>query len=230
MQLATSIAELYKTDFRVRAKIRETLDERTNDTRSNPYGRQNDAFQLALCYTLGFGTHIDREKVSLYLSISLQSPMMLEKEIDRVRECAGSGIYNSETIQVLTVEGVLLNRDLIDQYQREAKLAEAEVVCRRELADLCNVIGTSTYLTASVRRQMASIASSMGRWTEAEDFLMLAMQSVCGLDLETLHLRSMIIDLTKIYYRQERYREAEELFSDILLNQSYSLPTEHRRD
>lgn len=197
--MATSLAELYETDFRVRTKIRETLDDRANESRFNPYDCQNDAFQLALCYALGFGTHIDQEKVSIYLSMSLKSQEMLEKEISRAKCCAGSVNYNSETIQTLTAEMVLRNRDLIDQYQHQGKLAEAEVVCRREVADLCNVIGTSTYLTASVRRQMASIASAMGRWTEAEDFLMLAMQSVCGLALETHHLRSMVIDLAIIY-------------------------------
>lgn len=226
-ELATSVTELYGTDFRVRTKIRENFETRAYDTRSNPYDHQNDAFQLALCYTLGFGTPMDREKASSYLRASMQSQEMLDKEINRAKCCAGSVNYNSEKLQDLITERVVRSSSFIDQYRQQRALAEAEIVCRREVADLCYAIGTSNYLTSLVKQQMARIASDMGRWSEAEDFLMQAMQSVCGLDLETAHLRSMMIYLADIYYQQARYREAEELLSDILVNQSKHLPAEH---
>ncbi|CAD6584160.1 MAG: hypothetical protein ASARMPRED_001618 [Alectoria sarmentosa] len=228
--LATSITELYDTDYRVRTKIRDTLHKRACDTYSNPDDHQNDAFQLAMCYAMGFGAPMDREKASLYLRASMQSQEMLDMEIDHAKNSYASSLnYQSEKLQVLRQERVIQYGDFIDQYLQQRTIAEAEKVCRRELTDLCSVLGTASYLTGRLRQEMATITSAMGRWSEAEDFLLQAMQSMHGLKSAGTYICDMLLVLAKLYYSQERYSEAEELYSDILQNKLQSLPAENLR-
>lgn len=155
--MATSITEPYYTDHRVRTNIREVPYHRACDTYSNPNDQQNDAFQLALCYALGFGEPMDQEKASLLLRACTQSQEMLDREIARAKNGYASRLhYQSEKLEVLGQEGVIRYGDFIDQHLQQGKLVKAEEVCRRELADVCSVLGTENYLTGHLRRDMVA--------------------------------------------------------------------------
>ena len=83
-----SIDSLYQSDFRVRRYIRRLLEDRILTVRSGlslEYMNQSLAFQLAICYEIGFGGNRDESKSLGMLHKSKKTKRELRETIDRIK-------------------------------------------------------------------------------------------------------------------------------------------------
>jgi hypothetical protein len=75
-------------DYRVRSKIVACLKTRASDSarrRSCDTRSRNAAFQLALCYKVGFGVRIDETESRIWLEHSLRQQDDLEYEFELLK-------------------------------------------------------------------------------------------------------------------------------------------------
>ena len=92
------------------------------------------------------------------------------------------------------------------------------------------VLGTTNYLVGRIRLEIAHVMSSVGRLNEeAVSFLYQAMQAMLGLRHGEVYVGELMIQLARVYFSQERYNEAEELYSDMLQNYLRPYPLEDLR-
>lgn len=165
-QLATSIAQLYLTDFRVRTHITSCLSESV--ARSPPTDTENSIIQLAICYKLGFGVPRDEIKASNLMKQISKQPEDFQPIVNHINEHGSDVIFHDGNYKYLTGQGFVPRIDYGQYYRERQQLEKVERIYKREISDLSAALGTDHGIIESLKSQLSAIYADQGRWSEAE--------------------------------------------------------------
>jgi tetratricopeptide (TPR) repeat protein len=202
-------------DFKVQQKIVEQLISTSKDTLCRACS-QNAAFQLALCYSCGFGCRADSEKCRTWLEKSGRPDTDLESQLDMLREMKVS----VATLRQLISLG--LQSELTDEYVEQGILEEAIVEYQAMAVDRARAFGNTHFSTRTVRNILAFLLERSGR-TEAaielrDDDIMDAENEVGVNDQDILAFKC---HQATLYEKVGRHDKAREL-AEAVLNSKFA--------
>ena len=201
-----SIAQLYTSDPAIRSYTAACLKNRVIGALRSPSDGvylKNSAFQLALCYTLGFGVvKNDSESLALINQMGLQR-QALESAISEIRE---NYSLSYEEGMFTKFGDLIYTTDNDAQRYRDHKELDAVVrEYRREIEGLTSVIGNSHRITLALNFYLSLIMLNHGDWKGAEEIaneLLKIYQDT--IEMEHLGSLKFSLHLSSIYQRQGR--------------------------
>ena len=138
--------------------------------------RSNAAFQLAICYCIGFSAPEDDYNVEEWLDIAGQNHEELQFEIEliRTRDTAHELQYKSDYLAVLTGAGFFseqthFNHDRSDAHKTELSLS-------RELGRVQQILTPSDYILICLKRELSTTLQAQGYYSRARSVLWEALQ------------------------------------------------------
>ena len=190
---------LLLTDYRVRQEICSALETRF-DTSATLRGQcepclRNTAFQLALCYTLGFGTPADNERAVDYLATSGKPESDLRDEILKVKQLSGFGFVDPQSRPAKFVsDGIIYVWTFVYEYPRKGlKLTEVQEYYLREYMDMEKILGNGSEILRTLKAVQAKIYIMEGDLKNAERLQRELLQSCFSKSgdtgLDTLHAK-----------------------------------------
>ena len=213
-EIETSIQDLYFSDYRVRSQIANRLEERLSQSpRSfSSVSTRNVAYQIALCYELGFGVKRDDHKSMEGLHSSGRTRIDIEDTLNRY--CKGQkSIHQGPGIREVAEKGHLPVLEIGYYYLERGKLEEAESRLIRELKDLKISIGHKSSVTLLVGHALSSIWVLQKRWEEAEYIQKEMLQTSMEMGISPDHpdLRTAISNLAYTFQQVGQLEMAERL-------------------
>jgi tetratricopeptide (TPR) repeat protein len=226
LKLSTWTDALYRSDYRVRSYLRRELERKFY---SSSKFSHNIAFQLAICWSTGFGGLRNTEGSQKLL---LKSAMSQDELNQAVRGIHSWGI--TLDAQTGAIYNILSTLDLVevlnlpDQYRRLCKLEEAEARLTQEITDTEASGGEHSRATITLVESLASLLAAQSRWKEVEELELRGMLSRKA-NLGPEHL-STIIDADKLaatYWHQGRWEDAAKLELEVLSAQKRNIPRQN---
>lgn len=213
------IMALVLSDYRVRQEICLEMAARLSNNTITFIGHcdkclRQTAFQLALCYTLGFGIPKDNGKAMDYLVKSGQPESDLYDEISKIRQTSGFGFTDLQSRPAKLVEdGIIVVWDFVDEYRRKGlELSKVQEYHSRELTDMKNVLGDDSDLVRVLKGVLAKLYSFGGNFKQVErlrrELLQTSLNKYGDEGIETLHAKA---NLGIILLEARKLTEAENL-------------------
>src|SRR5437762_2907169 len=136
--------QLYESDYRVRCHIARCLENRVlscKRTQNNQDILQETAFELAVCYEVGFGVVKDDQIAQDWLQKSQRQDGELRHEISLVaEEILDSPVHNGKFGQ-LSSDGYIQPIDFGEYYGEHQQLERAEQEYKRDIESIGIVMG-----------------------------------------------------------------------------------------
>lgn len=222
--------DLYFCDYRVRSHIAECLEERLSQSPASSFvmSTSNVAYQIALCYELGFGVERDDYKSMEALHSSGRTRVDVEETLNRSSK--GQNIVDQDPcVREVFHRGHLPLTEFSFYYLERDKLEEAESRLFREIRDLELSIGDKSYVTLLVRSVLSTILVLQKRWKEAEglqvDIVQTSMKM--GMDPNDPSLLTAIGNLAFIYQQFGDWKNAERLRLTLMESNTKALDAGH---
>ena len=223
------------SDYRIRQEICNVMAARLSDTSRTSLKcceacLRCTAFQLALCYRLGYGIPQDHAKAIDLLAISIRPEVDLDNEIATIKHISGYGFNDLESRSAkLFDDGYLFVWDFVDEYRRKGlKLIEVEEFYLRELSEMKCLLGNDSDVVRISKIILAKIHAMRGNHGEAErlrrELLQTSLEKSGHEGRETLHAKE---DLGVALLKTGRFPEAENLLSSALVGMRKTLGSNH---
>ena len=229
MKLAPSIVQLYKSDPAIRSYTAACLKNRfigAIHSPSNGVHLKTSAFQLALCYVLGFGVvKDDSESLALINQMGMRQAD-LELAISEIRD--SYSLSYEEGMFTKFFDLISTTEDDVPRYRDHEELDAVVREYRREIETLTSVIGNSHRITLGLSLYLSRILLEHGDWKGAEEIaseLLKNYQDTMG--MEHLGSLKLSLHLSSIYQSQGRWVEAETLQTSVLRLQQKLLGSNH---
>ena len=184
-------------DFRLWRSIFQGLEAQAT-FHPNQQCRSNAAFQLALCYQVGFGCNRCEIKSLYWLSKSGKCADQLKEELAFIQANTGPWYYG--------MIRELGEPRLEKVYNANGILTEAEKVYRQLILDLECVLSKDHTAMIEQKARLADILNEQGRFSEAQTILLATLAS-CKKRSSLPVVRA----LTKTYYFMGRFEDMEAL-------------------
>ena len=222
-------------EYRVREEIHLALEQRTSDLSFG--GKVNcercfvqGAFQRALCYKIGFGTPLDAEKSTDFLSISTKGKSDLQNELLILSQTRPEPSNGQNDFAKLWDEGFLFTSDSDFRDLPDPKISDFEARYVREISDMDSVLGDNNAITHPLKIGLATAYEQQGNFEMAEKTCRLALQS----SIKVLGDRHMVTlecmdRLARILWGIGDLIEAESLQRSALDSMKKLLGNEHIR-
>ncbi len=213
-EIETSILDLYCCHYRVRSHIATCIEHRYWQDPGSYSAELNRkvAFQLALCYKLGFGVEKAEHTSMSALHSAGKTKADLEEALDR---CSKGQNYADQTavVKELTRKGHLPLIEIGFYYLHAGNLEEAESQLKREITDHQVSLGDKSDITLTLKCALSSLWVLQKRWEDAEklqvDIVQTSMQS--GMHPHHPSLLAAINNLAFVYLQREDWIHAEKL-------------------
>ena len=155
------MAALIAADYRVRAYIATCLHERARVSSSA-------AFELALCYKIGFGVTKDDSRSEYFLGQGRRSSQELE---DRIESIKTTELYlDLDFKSPLRTHTYCITVGGIARYYNDQHLSDiAELEHRRELADMEKALGAGAPPVIALRLVLVAVLRAKGKLLEARN-------------------------------------------------------------
>ena len=165
-----SIASLYQADYRVRRIIRRCLENQVFTSKEANLDHDL-AFQLSLCFKIGFGGYDDDRKAQEMLRRSGRPSKHFYTVIDRMKELGITDFDRNagELYRSLHGRGLLTEMQFIDQCREHGKLQEASQALRQELGVLEHLVGPHSPLWLFHARKLVHLYRAQGLLQESSD-------------------------------------------------------------
>ena len=189
---------------------------------------RNVAYQIALCYELGFGIERDEHKSMEALQSSGRTRTDIEETLKRSSKEQNSFDQDPGVREVFQ-KGHLPLTESNCYYLERDKLEEAEVRLIREIGDLELSIGHKSHVTLSVRCALSSIWVLQKRWKEAEALQVGIVQTSMEMGMSPDHpsLLTAIGNLAFIFQQLGDWKNAERLQLKLLRTNMKALDAGH---
>ena len=173
---------------------------------------QHYTFQLAICYTIGFGVRRVPQQSQYWLQRAAMKETDLTSAIDQIKERYQLAGNLSQQVRNSLSLGPLVTTNRIEQYRKERRLMEAEESLSLELDARKLAFGESDKSLLQLRIDLAQIYVTQARFKQAEAL----QQDIIWTCKETLQKRhpltlSSISSLATTLALQGRLLEAEVL-------------------
>ncbi len=190
------------SDYRVRIYIASCLKERLSpiaiQNTGDEVGFQLAAFQLALCFRLGFGLVPNDEQVQGMLNRSGRPIQYLDMEIVSISR--GKFRKWNEYYRELFEKGFGEGIDAGEHYHESNLLDEAEVWLQKDVTNLGQILQDSAPIVRTVKTSLSSVFEFQGRWTETERLRLQVMKTnLRVLDVEHPSTLTSMANLAKTY-------------------------------
>jgi hypothetical protein len=141
---------------------------------------KNAAFELALCYMLGFGVPKDDAKSESLLNQSMRQQRDLDYKIDQIKQDKLSQDFQDGTYRRLEAEGYIRRVEFARYHREKERLDKIELEYRREILDIQSVLGAEHSIVQYLKSLLSSILESHGRWVEVEELRVQVMDEKDG--------------------------------------------------
>ncbi|GAB1317155.1 Tetratricopeptide-like helical [Madurella fahalii] len=207
LELEKIFFDLEACDYRVHSFLADGLVRMADAGDCCHPCAQNAAFQLALCYRLGFGVARSDLECSVWLARSGRRENDLAAALERIRNAEP----NASFIAHLSSMGY--RNDLTSRYHLDGILGAAIDVYRSTLRARNDALGPNHFSTTRLRDTLVKLLSFNDDNREALD---LALEGVQTPGLASADLRDMKYTLSCIYSDLGEITKSEEILSDIL--------------
>ncbi|OCK98961.1 uncharacterized protein K441DRAFT_693173 [Cenococcum geophilum 1.58] len=230
-QISESILQFVKIDRRVREHIMKCI---LHEARYNKCLRcqKNSAFQLALCFKIGFGIAASERSSQEWLQNSGRAAAELQSEVQLISQISPTSdpfLYHSRFLTNLNNEGYLRPVDYFDAYKADYSLDQIIQGYEREISDLECCLGSQSLVSVGMKSTFASVLKRAGDYAKAAD---LQEEQVQWLEnhpefgpqhLDTHVLWSELSGLYRLVHMQAQllqdlgsFEEAERLYKSVL--------------
>ncbi|KAH7086774.1 hypothetical protein FB567DRAFT_592646 [Paraphoma chrysanthemicola] len=232
-QINNSVLQFLQGDIRVREFVFQSLlDEATSSTCFAC--RSNAAFQISVCFSIGFGIPADVESCQQWLLRSGKTGVDLERVLDGMREYLqeeGLYLYHTNLLNNLHNDGYLRNIDHLATYLPALSLDNINDLYKREIADLVSCLGPAAFLTMSLEGVHATILREAGLYQEAaaiqDRCLQQFLQSTLHDGTENPNAQVFMSALAETYLRQGDFQEAERYNTMVKSRRTETLGPDH---
>jgi tetratricopeptide (TPR) repeat protein len=232
-KVENSIVHLYLCDYRVRIHIRKCLEELYRETQNSSIldAESNIAFQLALCYYIGFGVRRDEEKANCLLkqhNLNHSERPRFERVVARIGEQFHILVPISEAMGDLEEKGHLPETDISAYYMEQDNLENAVRWAFQELEDLKLAFSVENSIIQIAKSSLYHILKRLGRLKEAEDLALELFEHETRAN-DDGDEKSFICTkkLAMILFDQKRWDEAEKLQAQVLKHSRETYGNEH---
>lgn len=213
IQISRCAAQLYASDYKVRAFIAKCLRV-SLECKSSTAMTQHYALQYALCLQLGFGVPKHDAECSLLLEEAQISDVEFQTAVEDLRSKLTVRIYRESAYQKQLLDGYDLSSDLSLYYQRLDRLDEATTQSREDMSYLESFLGREHPLALSRRAEFCNLLLKMGRAAEAlplrEEMVTMMSRTLGENNVNTIHA---MLSLAAIFIKLDRLQEAESMLS-----------------
>lgn len=235
LQISKMAMALTLTDYRVRQEICSAMAARIFDTPTTLLGRcepclRRTAFQLAVCYKLGFGVPADHEKAVDCLVKSERTESDLRDETLRVKQISGLGFVDPQSRPAKMVnDGIIVIWDFVGDYCRKGlKLNVVRDYHLRELSDMERELGDDSDVARMLKAVLAKVYAFEGDFKNAErlrrELLQTSISKFGDKGLDTLYAKE---NLGGILLGTGEITEAEGLLQSAFAGLSSILGESH---
>lgn len=196
--------QLLSLDYRITIFIAKCLETRTLEL-SCEQCRPQTAFQLAFCYTIGFGTPSDHDKARSWLHQSGLKTADIDRQLTHMRRLKPTDVRYGLLAQYSAAG--LFDVRAAAVYPDNEHLVAAKSHFERAVSELESCLGQDHFLTLNMRRELQCIAEESGEWSAAEAMVRHAgkiYEAVFG----TVSVR-VVVDLARYSFLQGEWAEAE---------------------
>ena len=167
-EIIPSAYQLYLVDNRVRFHIRKSLEKRLSSEKPGGNHARNAAFQLALCYRIGFGVARDTKKSHGLLEQSGEQYETLDTLVNLLRDERRALRFQDGIFQRMFGTGLMHEIDFDQRYGDYDSLDSIEGDYSREVMDLQTVLGDSHPLILMIKSRIARVLNAHGSWKKSE--------------------------------------------------------------
>ncbi|KAK5634956.1 hypothetical protein RRF57_010668 [Xylaria bambusicola] len=202
-----SFGGFYRSDYRLRLYIAQKLLESYQLCPSL-------AFQMAICYVLGFGVPRNKEKVTEILQQFLLDGLFIAETIVQALDQIE---YVPPMIDTLIQSGHLQTLDSGYTYLEHGKLEEAEKYISQEIQDLADAFTQNSLPVAVMKSNLQEIYSTRGQWEKLEEIQMDIVEihkTLLGHDHHST-IYSMT-HLSATYWELGKWEDAKELQVEVV--------------
>ena len=139
------------------------------------------AFELALCYRIGFGTPADVEQSRHFLFFSTREETDIQDEIRLLRGARPKALDDQSPLARFSEEGSLYLSESTTAAIIGRRDSDREAVFLREISDLDSALGDVNYVTYTLKMALVTIYEQQGRFQLAEGVCRMALQSITAL-------------------------------------------------
>jgi tetratricopeptide (TPR) repeat protein len=134
------------------------------------------AFQLALCFRIGFGISRNDDQALKFEILSSSNIGDLKRQVDSIRYGQPIQSIQDEVFKNLFLRGHVRSIDYPQYYREKGLLHRAENNYKREIIDAQEAFGNSHWLTLLLKTRLGIIFGNSGRWKEAESLFVQVME------------------------------------------------------
>ncbi|KAG8527747.1 uncharacterized protein KY384_007901 [Bacidia gigantensis] len=217
-KLEASLGELYTCDYRVRSYITTCLQE-TFDSASETSDHTltaNIAFQVALCYKLGFGISRDERKSADALQKSNESEINFEHLISYWEEMEEKR-FRASALMASRGKHHLQYIDFGIHYSEQKILQDAELQLLQDIANIELNLGAQNEFLLFLKNALTSLYQTQGRWNQAEKILReIIPASINLLGKQATSTQVLMLRLAAMLKFQWQLDEAEGLEKEVM--------------
>ena len=184
--------------------------------------------QLALSYTIGFGTIKNDNRAAILLNAYSLGNADYQSHLKWIADDNKSFVLENTLFSLLERRGYIQYIDFPHYYRERQLLVRAEARLKHEIQSIQLVFSENHWLYLNLIFMLATINGSQGRWKEAERLdaeVMDTNKRVLGPEHPST-LTSMA-NLASTYGGQGRWKEAEELEVQVMQIKKEMLGAEH---
>jgi tetratricopeptide (TPR) repeat protein len=176
------------------------------------------AFELALCYKIGFGVRKNDVESQIMLDLSKRRRGELEHEMFKLKHLRHEVLksaFRSDTYKEWILQGHIPTTEFAQRDHDQSSGTEQEY--RREITDMESSLGDTHVLVNALRSTLSKILMDRGLWKRSEELLIQVLKirkTILGVSHP--HTMTSSANLACVYREQGRWKEAEDLFAEIV--------------
>jgi tetratricopeptide (TPR) repeat protein len=213
IKIARQLFDLSTADYRVRGHVADCLKIQAS---SHPCEncKLNAAFQIGLCYNIGFGFPLDENQALLWLEKSKRQANDFEIEMETARSIVPDRSFKNGRVGLLGENGFLNRIDYANEYRKLALSRKIESQYLQEIQDMQKSLGEGHRVVIVLKSILVSILIGKGDFERSEALMIELLEELesnpaCGPG----HTNTLTIsdNLALVLQYQSKYKEAEEM-------------------
>lgn len=210
LQISASIVQLLRADFRIRQYIINSLIQEANES-SCVSCKSNAAFQLSVCFSIGFGVPANCDSSRNWLHKSGMPEVDLTNQLEFMRKYSWVEYpytYHTNFLNNLHNEGFVRNIDYLDAYMPCLTLLEVKHEYERELGDLAAALGKDAVPYLILHQVYAAILKAASNYQDAINIHHRDLEALNGrgdYDEERHDIPNIMSELADLYLLQGDY-------------------------
>lgn len=213
-QVTWNIVELCRAHFRLRKTIFECLQVKAHHDECEECAHLS-AFQLAICYSIGFGVGRSVESVHFWQENVPFSKVDLTGEIEDLKLRPRIAIEDQKMWELYD-KGHLTSFELAHIYQRSENVESVLQLYKREISDMAVILGRDHLLVQILEGELGLILSAKGDYSAAEALQeSLRQKKMTKYGIESPRTWNTFLDLASTYGQQGKWKEAAQLLENV---------------